>query len=140
MTSREYKIHELLIEYKQNQMLSKDVKHQFYKEFGIIKDDELKKNYSELVKDEIERIKKKKKIYEQIKEEEKKELDQEAEYSNKLQVFFKRLIIFYILSIFVVLYYKQRNTKIAEEYKKKEIEQAERKRFSNYVYIGNSKI
>lgn len=140
MSTREHKIHELVIEYKQSQLLSRDAKYNFYKEFGLIKENKIEKNYAELVKEEIERIKNKNVLFEKIKAQEKEEQNKDEEYNSRLGVFLKRLFVFYILSIFVVLYFKHNNKKVAEENMKKEIEASEQRRFSNYVYVGNSKI
>jgi len=140
MNAREHKMYEMVLEYKQSQLLSKDAKYNFYKEFGLIKDEKIEKNYSELVKEEIERIKNKNILFDKIKDEEKAVQNKEEEYTSKLKIFLKRLFIFYILSIFVVLYFKYINQKAAEENMKKEIELSEQRRFSKYVYVGNPKI
>lgn len=140
MNPREHKIYEMVLEYKQSQLLTKDTKYNFYKEFGLIKEEKIEKNYSELVKEEIERIKNKNVLYENIKKKEKEQEKKEDEYNIKLKIFVKRLLVFYILSVFFVLYYKFKNVKETEQYMKRSIEESEQKRFSNYVYIGNSKI
>jgi len=140
MNPREFKTYELVLEFKQNQLLSKDAKYKFYKEFGLIKENKIEKDYSQLVKEEIDRIKNKNNLYEKIKEREKEEESNKEQYSTNLKKFMTRLFIFYILSILFVLYSKYKNTKIAEENMKKKIESDEQRRFSNYVYIGNSKI
>ncbi len=140
MTLREHRIYEMVIEYKQNQELSKDAKYRFFKEFGLLKEEKIEKNYDQLVKEEIERIKNKKLIYDKIKEKEKEEEKKEDEDKMKLISFVKRLIIFYFLSMILLFYIKYNNKRRADENMRKEIEINEQRRFANYVYVGNSKI
>ena len=140
MNQREFKMHEFVLEFKQNQILNDDKKYLFYKKFGLIKENNIEKNYSELVKEEINRIKNKNILYEKIKDDEKKEKNKDEVLITRFSGFVKRIIIFYSLSLFFLLLYKHNNKKINEESMKKKIEQQEKARFSNYIYIGNSKI
>ena len=140
MNQREFKMHEFVLEFKQNQILNDDKKYLFYKKFGLIKENNIEKNYSELVNEEINIIKNKNILYEKIKDDEKKEKNKDEVLITRFSGFVKRIIIFYSLSLFFLLLYKHNNKKINEESMKKKIEQQEKARFSNYIYIGNSKI
>ena len=140
MNKLEYSRNEFFNDLREKQITEKNIKFNLYKGLGILKEEKIEKNYNELVKEEIERIKNKQKIYDQIKEDKEKEINKEEEYSIRLINFWKRFFIFYGFCFIFILYKKRQKIKDDEIQEKKKIEEKEIKRFSNMIYIDKYKI
>jgi hypothetical protein len=140
MNKLEYSRNEFFNDLREKQITEKNIKFNLYKGLGILKEEKIEKNYNELVKEEIERIKNKQKIYDQIKEDKEKEINKEEEYSIRLINFWKRFFIFYGFCFIFILYKKRQKIKDDEIQEKKKIEEKEIKRFSNMIYIDKYKV
>ena len=140
MNKLEYSRNEFFNDLREKQITEKNIKFNLYKGLGILKEEKIEKNYNELVNEEIERIKNKQKIYDQIKEDNEKEINKEEEYSIRLINFWKRFFIFYGFCFIFILYKKRQKIKDDEIQEKKKIEEKEIKRFSNMIYIDKYKI
>ena len=140
MNKLEYSRNEFFNDLREKQITEKNIKFNLYKGLGILKEEKIEKNYNELVNEEIERIKNKQKIYDQIKEDKEKEINKEEEYSIRLINFWKRFFIFYGFCFIFILYKKRQKIKDDEIQEKKKIEEKEIKRFSNMIYIDKYKV
>jgi hypothetical protein len=140
MTKYEYAKNEFFNDVQQKQIVDKDKKFNLYKGLGILKEEKFEKNYDELVNEEIERIKNKQKLYDNIKEKEEKEDNKEKDYSIRLISFWKRIFIFYGFCFIFILYKRYQKIKDDEIKEKGKIEENEIKRFSNMIYIDKYKV
>jgi curved DNA-binding protein CbpA len=140
MTKREYQIRQFLNAVQEEQKKNKSISYQFYKSIGLVNEEKLKSNksYDQLVKDEINKIKNKFKINEEIKIEEKKMKEESDKEDKSLIHLVYSLFILYVIVICYVLYKRQINKKLEEQMKLDLKERINSERMRKYLYIESN--
>jgi len=136
MSKREYQIHLFFKTLKEEQIKNNSVSYKFYKKVGMIKEElNTEKNYEELVKEQVGRIKNKQKIEDEIKKNEKLEKEKEDNENLRTKRMLYYLLIVYMIVFVFVLYKRHENNRKMLEEEKKFKEKIMEDRMKSYIYL-----
>jgi curved DNA-binding protein CbpA len=136
MSRREYILNEFFNSLREDESKAKSLKHIAYKKAGYIKEDEPIRPYDELVKEEMEKIKNKQTVKEEVKKQQEDSEKQEKVENKQIITLLYYITGFYVVSMFTLLVIHYLRKRKLKEIMLKNIELKDKERLRKYQFFG----
>jgi len=139
MTKREYNLHIFFKALEEERIKNKSISYKFYTASGMLNEnfEHIDKNYTQLVQEEIDNIKNKITIEEEIKQEKKIINDAEEKESTSIKKFIYIIFTTYFASIILYLYLKNKKESKIRKIQNNAKEKMKQNRIYSYIYLSS---